>query len=291
MMESRLHHDFSHVRIHDGPAAAASARALGASAFTLGRDIFFGAGLYRPDSHEGRSLLAHELVHVVQQGEAGPRRSATSGSAAGAEREARSIASRVAAGRSAGTIAHSLASGTVQRQPADPDPQPAPAQTAPVASWDPARTGTFSIMVDSAKATPGSCFGEASSGATANPLSACGHLEHFCTTRASYPVRIRFYVDAVNIPRPAPFRPPEVRAALEFVPDGASAATFSRTVSDTNPRYSGPGRWLEPNFGTTISITASGGGQLTADLQLFDRTHDVRVGYVDTVRCHLAPCA
>ena len=44
---------------------------LQARAFTTGRDIFFGAGQYTPATREGRRLLAHELSHVVQQGQAG----------------------------------------------------------------------------------------------------------------------------------------------------------------------------------------------------------------------------
>lgn len=49
-----------------------NARAVGARAFTLGRDMVFGAGQYRPGSTAGQRLMAHELTHVVQQGAAGP---------------------------------------------------------------------------------------------------------------------------------------------------------------------------------------------------------------------------
>jgi peptidoglycan hydrolase-like protein with peptidoglycan-binding domain len=66
-MESRFGQDFSHVRVHTGAAAAASARAVGALAYTLGTDVVFNAGTYAPQTSEGRSLLAHELTHVVQQ--------------------------------------------------------------------------------------------------------------------------------------------------------------------------------------------------------------------------------
>jgi hypothetical protein len=65
--ESRLAHDFSNVRVHAGPAAAAAAKALDARAFTLGRHVFFADGQFRPDAPRGRHLLAHELAHVVQQ--------------------------------------------------------------------------------------------------------------------------------------------------------------------------------------------------------------------------------
>jgi outer membrane protein OmpA-like peptidoglycan-associated protein len=55
------------VRIHDDQVAADSARALSARAYTVGRDIVFGAGEYAPGTAAGRHLLAHELAHVVQQ--------------------------------------------------------------------------------------------------------------------------------------------------------------------------------------------------------------------------------
>jgi hypothetical protein len=62
-----LAHDFSDVRVHTGALAESAAAMLGARAFTVGRDIVFGAGEYDPASSRGRSLLAHELTHVVQQ--------------------------------------------------------------------------------------------------------------------------------------------------------------------------------------------------------------------------------
>ncbi len=68
-MEARIGHDFSGVRIHTDARAATSAREVGARAYTVGRDVAFGAGEYRPKTSEGHRLLAHELTHVVQQGE------------------------------------------------------------------------------------------------------------------------------------------------------------------------------------------------------------------------------
>jgi Domain of unknown function (DUF4157) len=64
-MESRFGRDLSHVRVHGGSEAAKSARAIGAQAYSVGRHVVFGEGA------TGRSLLAHELTHVVQHGEAG----------------------------------------------------------------------------------------------------------------------------------------------------------------------------------------------------------------------------
>jgi hypothetical protein len=71
-MESRLGHDFSRVRVHSDAGAAASARAVGAQAYTVGSDVVFGAGGYAPQTTGGASLLAHELAHTVQQRDARP---------------------------------------------------------------------------------------------------------------------------------------------------------------------------------------------------------------------------
>jgi hypothetical protein len=69
-METGLGADFSGVRLHTGPDAVEMSRELKAQAFTLGKDIFFNTGKYEPESARGKSLLAHELTHVVQQGAA-----------------------------------------------------------------------------------------------------------------------------------------------------------------------------------------------------------------------------
>lgn len=67
-------HDFARVRVHTGSAAAASAENVRARAYTVGSEIVFGAGQYAPGTDAGRTLLAHELAHVVQQGRAGTPR-------------------------------------------------------------------------------------------------------------------------------------------------------------------------------------------------------------------------
>jgi hypothetical protein len=65
--EPRFGQDFSDVRIHTDAQASSAARDVEARAFTVGRDIVFGAGEYTPVGDEGQRLLAHELAHVVQQ--------------------------------------------------------------------------------------------------------------------------------------------------------------------------------------------------------------------------------
>ena len=65
-MESRFRWDFSRVRIHSGTRAAESAKALEARAYSMGQNVVFAAGQYEPRTTKGRRLLAHELVHVIQ---------------------------------------------------------------------------------------------------------------------------------------------------------------------------------------------------------------------------------
>jgi hypothetical protein len=69
-MEARFGYDFSRVRVHTGAEAEQSAREVDAHAYTVGCDIVFGAGRFAPETREGQRLLAHELTHVLQQGEA-----------------------------------------------------------------------------------------------------------------------------------------------------------------------------------------------------------------------------
>ena len=69
-METRFGADFSRVRVHADGQSASLNRALNARAFTHRADIWFGENEYRPDTPDGRRVLAHELTHVVQQGAA-----------------------------------------------------------------------------------------------------------------------------------------------------------------------------------------------------------------------------
>jgi outer membrane protein OmpA-like peptidoglycan-associated protein len=65
--EPRFGYDFSRVRMHTDARAAESAQMLNARAYTVGRDVVFGAGEYAPETNAGRRLIAHELTHTMQQ--------------------------------------------------------------------------------------------------------------------------------------------------------------------------------------------------------------------------------
>jgi hypothetical protein len=125
VLEPGFGRDFSGVRVHTGPTAAESARAVQARAYTVGQDIVFGAGQYEPDSYAGLHLLAHELAHTAQDG-GGMHRAARDGSLVvgavsdPAEHEAEAAADAVVAGRAA-SIAPAAAPARVRRAPAGGD--------------------------------------------------------------------------------------------------------------------------------------------------------------------------
>jgi hypothetical protein len=133
-MEPRFGQDFSHVRIHSDGRAAASARAVDALAYTVGRDIVFDTARHNPSTAAGRQILAHELTHVVQQGQgttAGPAVVGASSSVApliapehsAAELEADEVAHRVLVDNSRVSGARATPAGTIHRtvriEPAD----------------------------------------------------------------------------------------------------------------------------------------------------------------------------
>jgi len=70
-MSRRLGHDFSGVEIHDDTAAQQATEMLNARAMTRGHRIFFGPRRFNTGTKDGQQLLAHELVHVVQQERSG----------------------------------------------------------------------------------------------------------------------------------------------------------------------------------------------------------------------------
>lgn len=118
-MEQRFGHDFSDVRVHTGSRAAASASALAAKAFTVGRDIVFDANTFAPATRDGKHLLAHELAHVVQQRRGGARPSLDPGSPL--EHAASSAASHLVGGSGPVEVSGASAPG-VARTPRKPPP-------------------------------------------------------------------------------------------------------------------------------------------------------------------------
>ena len=69
-MEAKIGADFSNIKVHTGPVADQLSKDIGALAFAVGNHVYFKEGQFKPDSKEGKHLLAHELTHTVQQGAA-----------------------------------------------------------------------------------------------------------------------------------------------------------------------------------------------------------------------------
>jgi outer membrane protein OmpA-like peptidoglycan-associated protein len=151
-LEPKFGHSFENVKIHADGRADELSKSVNARAFTTGQDVYFREGEYKPNSPEGRHLLAHELTHTIQQS-----RGTVSGTSIGGgvaisepgdsfEQEASSAADTVARG---GQVAVGGSTGmAVQRMPASglvlqrDTPTPAPAVT-PTTMPAPAAGGTF----------------------------------------------------------------------------------------------------------------------------------------------------
>lgn len=127
-MESGLRTSFADVRVHADEGAAQMAAQARAQAFTIGPDIFFGAGRFAPHTTEGATRLAHELVHVEQQRNG--QRDGAPASAPSAEREARELGAAVATG--ARVNVRSAAPRVMQRDGPESEGSTGPALTPPV---------------------------------------------------------------------------------------------------------------------------------------------------------------
>jgi Domain of unknown function (DUF4157) len=185
-MESRFGHDFSGVKVHTGARAAESAHAVGALAYTVGRDVVFGAGQYAPHTGEGRRLLAHELAHVVQQrpGLAAKGELTLGATDDPAEREADRVADAVLSDRPAAPLAPGPAS-VIRRAGRDsdspPPPAPGPSQPSTTATCGPDVTAQVSAAVSNTRSTFGGWN-------TADKTSACDALDSLLTGASAWDI-------------------------------------------------------------------------------------------------------
>ncbi len=62
--EPKFNYSFDHVKIHTGETASRSADKLNANAFTYKNHIVFNEGKFKPETTEGKKLIAHELAHM-----------------------------------------------------------------------------------------------------------------------------------------------------------------------------------------------------------------------------------
>lgn len=170
-LESALGADVSHVRVHTGADSDQSARAVQARAFAVGRDVFFREGAYQPATARGRGLLAHEVVHTLQQhaaapsGPPGDHPIAVSRPSDRFEQQASRVAGQVVAlqGRlgnqaTAGLLAtpaprSGMRPQVIARQPmSTPETSPAPMSTAPMSTEPTAASSTATTEASPAEA-------------------------------------------------------------------------------------------------------------------------------------------
>lgn len=126
-MQARLGRDLGHVRLHTDAAAAQSADAVAARAYTVGHHVAFAAGEYAPHTDAGRRLLVHELAHT------GPAAAALPGALKlGAPGDPAERAADAAADRGGGLVppAPAVDAGVLRRTPAPPAPTSMGAKTA-----------------------------------------------------------------------------------------------------------------------------------------------------------------
>ncbi len=150
--------DVSAIPVHRGPAVSAEARSLGARAFARGGEVFLPEEAGPLGSPKARGLLAHELVHAVQQRVLGPSLPAMS-TADGAALEAEAVAAEHAHGGAppaplvhpvlTQVISHAVQAAGVQLAPLAPAPvdftspavvsAPAPVTPEPLSLSEPVR--------------------------------------------------------------------------------------------------------------------------------------------------------
>jgi len=297
LMEPRFGYDFSKVRVHADRAAAESARAVAALAYTVGNEIVFGSGQYTPHTAEGQKLLAHELTHVVQQG--GSAFNPGTALALGAkedsyERQADVIATHITkrSGR-AMPISSDDQSGSKVRRLA-PGPGVGSGTPTPAPSWTP---DLITIRFDGDPLHHLFCSGEATlSSTTMEPDCVPPVMMRTCPSRAvpftfgGYTFQVRFYVDAPSTPYPLFLPPPTVSVEYYYLTK-RGRRTFGASYSDPGPSIdrTHPGTELGPSFGTHFSLDVERSGTLYVRAELQDKsgfriTYNHRVGFVCPAR-------
>ncbi|MFM9907932.1 MAG: DUF4157 domain-containing protein [Chitinophagaceae bacterium] len=269
--------DFSNVSVHTDSDATQMNKELGAQAFTHGSDIYFNSGKYKPESTDGKQLLAHELTHVVQQGYAtGQKHIQRFGDFGfedfnlfGEEEEETTTAANEFENPFGGTSPlGSLFGNTFPGQLGLP-------------AWD---TSFLDITLMSPNAT---CIGSASPTRVV-PMSNC-NASHFCTIPANFNFNLFFHYDADIIIRPQPFSDADVTIGLDFIPDGQLTPTFSKHQSGKGV-YNGPGNPLKVPFGNNFSFSTNSDGTFFVFAQMVDSASGKTVTYIDSIRCTIIPC-
>jgi hypothetical protein len=260
-METRFGHDFSHVRVHTDERGAASARAVGALAYTIGRDVVFDTGRYAPASVAGRRLLAHELTHVAQQNGTGegamPLRVARDDDPAEAEAEALA-GTPVPPGRSAPP--HLLLRDRPKHSPSPGAPHD-PARLVSAGIWE-QKTPCISVIA------PDERYAHEREDLSGEDLFSKRCPLRICAGE-QVPFEFIFHVDAVEQPRVQPFTNPSVAVTVDFAPSGEGGDT-RLLAAEGEGAYQGAGERLDPSFGMRPAIVPPEAGTLYLSAAISD---------------------
>jgi hypothetical protein len=275
-MESRFGHDFRRVRVHTDAKAAESARAVNALAYTVGRDVVFENGRYPPHSIEGQRLLAHELAHVAQQGDAGLRRSASVrlGSAdSPAEAEAEAVASRIVAEGGGGSGIEEISPPDVLRR-----------QTPPPGQWsarEEITAGVGNRKDDCWSAVDPQGRYHTPDGSNRPYSEVCAFLDPVCA-HVWKPLNFAFHVDRWGeFARPEPFLDSRVAINLVLLPDsGGRTPVFSAT---SNGIYLKPGLALLTSFDFSVPFELPEPGTLLVSMVHSDPSSGEVAVYADEI--------
>jgi len=146
--EPRFGADLGAVRLHQNARSAEMAEQLNASAFTVGQDVFFGAGQYAPATDHGQRLIAHEVMHTLQQsGVQQAKPSSASSAVVNEEPPTERAAERGVPGTEAG--APTTQPGAPTTEPGGRETEPAGRETQPGGrEIEPGVPGTQPILPD-----------------------------------------------------------------------------------------------------------------------------------------------
>ena len=284
-MESSFGHDFSRVRVHADAEAAEAVQAVGAIAYTVGRDIVFGRDRYAPHDELGRRLIAHELSHVVQQhGAAGDvDRLQVSAPGDGSEREAEEAATAVAGGRRPHQPA-ALSHQVIQRQPQVP-------VTLPL-TWDAkenisAGVADHGVLCIGSASANGNKYLQTTRTAALRTQSLYPYGQNCAPVCTKRPLSLHFFfwVDGDLVPRPQPFDDPRIALDISFAPASAPPMAAARPVFSATSvgKYVGPGAPLKTSFGTEVAFVPPEPGTLYVSEIIDDPTSGEVAQYGDAI--------
>ena len=244
-MEGALGADFSSVRVHSGTEAAASAKALGARAYTVGEDVVVGAG------GADRQTMAHELTHVVQQRAGAVDGTPTAGGFAVSspedrfEQAAAATASAVVDGRElAGPQEVGPAdsgSVTAQLRPADEDEEEQPTAQeppTPASGAEPQAASQASSTLDASSA------GAAQTGEV--PAAASTPAQAASASPAQAAGAVRSDLDAAITALSA--TPPDYKAVSAALSDGVTQASAMRDGVQGDAAKHDEATWIFDTF-------------------------------------------